>query len=99
VENLNEIEEDDQRMTDAWKQDAKGALVFVSPKLLIRVRLNDKPEDWSFLRNCRRIYHRIMRFGVQYDRETRRLHYSSSNSDPCVNIFTVTSRKTPLVCL
>ena len=32
---LNEIKEDDQRMTDAWKQDAKGVLVFVSPKLLI----------------------------------------------------------------
>jgi hypothetical protein len=34
---LNEIKEDDQRMTDAWKQDAKGVLVFVSPKLLISV--------------------------------------------------------------
>jgi Family of unknown function (DUF6535) len=34
---LNEIKEDDQRMADAWKQDAKGVLVFVSPKLLISV--------------------------------------------------------------
>jgi hypothetical protein len=34
---LNEIKEDDQRMTDAWKQDAKGVLVFVSPTLLISV--------------------------------------------------------------
>jgi hypothetical protein len=34
---LNEIEADDKRMIDAWKQDAKGVLVFVSPKLLISV--------------------------------------------------------------
>ena len=34
---LNEIEADDNRMTDAWKQDAKGVLVFVSAKLLISV--------------------------------------------------------------
>ena len=30
---LNEVKEDDKRMTDAWKQDAKGVLVFVSPRL------------------------------------------------------------------
>jgi hypothetical protein len=34
---LKEIEADDKRMTDAWKQDAKGLLTFVSPKLLISV--------------------------------------------------------------
>jgi len=34
---LDEIKEDDKRMADAWKQDAKGVLVFVSPKLLISV--------------------------------------------------------------
>ncbi len=27
---LDEVKEEDQRMTDAWKQDAKGILVFVS---------------------------------------------------------------------
>lgn len=31
---LNEVKEDDQRMADAWKQDAKGILVFVSLDLL-----------------------------------------------------------------
>ena len=41
---LNEIEADDKRMIDAWKQDAKGVLVFVSPQTTdsdLRVRLND----------------------------------------------------------
>jgi len=55
---LNETKEDDLRMADAWKQDAKGVLVFVSPKLInLRVRLNDKLQDRSFLHNCWRIYH------------------------------------------
>jgi hypothetical protein len=34
---LNEIEAYHKRMIDAWKLDAKGVLVFVSPKLLISV--------------------------------------------------------------
>ncbi len=31
---LDEVEEDDQGMINAWKQDAKGILVFVSLNLL-----------------------------------------------------------------
>src|SRR6266576_6799316 len=32
---LGEVKEDDQRITDAWKEDANGLLVFVSLKLLV----------------------------------------------------------------
>ncbi len=32
---LNEVKEEDKRITDAWKEDANGILVFVSPSLLI----------------------------------------------------------------
>ena len=55
---LEEIDADDKRMTDAWKQDAKGVLVFVSPKLLISAFVSmTSPKDGSFLRNRYRIYH------------------------------------------
>lgn len=58
---LKEIKDEDTRMTDTWKQDAKDVLVFVSPNqpisLFVTVRLNDKPQDRSFLCNCCRIYH------------------------------------------
>jgi hypothetical protein len=56
---LGEVKEDDKRITDAWKEDANGILVFVSLNLLVSltVHLIDKPKDWSFLRNCWRIYH------------------------------------------
>jgi hypothetical protein len=51
---LDEVEADDNRLTDTWKQDAKGVLVFVSQVPNYRSSrscLNDKPQDWSFLRN------------------------------------------------
>ena len=32
---LDEVEEDDKRITDAWKEDADGLLVFVSLNLLV----------------------------------------------------------------
>jgi len=32
---LGEVKEDDQRITDAWKEDANGILVFVSLNLLV----------------------------------------------------------------
>lgn len=39
---LDEVKDEDQRISDAWKEDSNGILVFVSPNLLIPfVRLND----------------------------------------------------------
>ena len=53
---LNEVEEDDKRITEAWKEDANGILVFVSLNLLVLlVHFNDELKDRSFLRNCWRI--------------------------------------------
>ena len=34
---LNEVNEDDQRMADVWKEDAQGILLFVSLNLLARL--------------------------------------------------------------
>ena len=31
---LDEVRDDDQRISDAWKEDSNGILVFVSPNLL-----------------------------------------------------------------
>jgi hypothetical protein len=58
---LDEVKEEDSRITDAWKEDASSILVFVSliNNLLI-VSINDKVQDGSFLRNCRRVHHRIL---------------------------------------
>jgi hypothetical protein len=40
---LEEVKEDDRRISDAWKEDSNGILVFVSPNLLmIPVHLNKK---------------------------------------------------------
>jgi hypothetical protein len=60
---LDEVKEEDNRITDAWKEDASSILVFVSLNLLMsspRVRLNDKLQDRSLLRNCWCIHHRIL---------------------------------------
>ena len=54
---LDEVKEDDKRITDAWKEDANGLLVFVSLNLLVSIHLNDKLKDRPFLRNCWRIHH------------------------------------------
>jgi hypothetical protein len=32
---LDEVKEDDKRISDAWKEDSNGILVFVSPNILI----------------------------------------------------------------
>ena len=32
---MDEVKEDDKRISDAWKEDSNGILVFVSPNLLI----------------------------------------------------------------
>jgi hypothetical protein len=55
---LDEVKEEDSRFTDAWKEDANSIVTFVSHNLLdLCVRLNDKLQDRSFLRNCWRIHH------------------------------------------
>jgi hypothetical protein len=33
---LDEVKEEDKRISDAWKEDSNGILVFVSPYILIR---------------------------------------------------------------
>ena len=58
---LDEVEEEDNRFTDAWKDDANSIVTFVSYTLLGPcVHLCDKLQDRSFLRNCWRIHHRIL---------------------------------------
>ena len=54
---LGVFSEHDTRISDAWKADADGLLVFVSVILRFAVHPNDKPEDWSFLRNGWSLYH------------------------------------------
>ena len=55
---LDEVKEEDNRITDAWKDDANSLVTFVSHNLLgSLVHLGDKLQDRSFLRNCWRIHH------------------------------------------
>jgi hypothetical protein len=55
---LDEVKEEDNRFTDAWKDDASSIVTFVSHNLLGPcVHLSDKLQDRSFLRNCWRIHH------------------------------------------
>ena len=56
---LDEVKDEDQRISDAWKEDSNGILVFVSSNLLILFELVSmtSSKDWSFLRNCWRLYH------------------------------------------
>ena len=49
---LDEVKEDDKRISDAWKADSNGILVFVSPDLLTLFVLYNKLQDGSFFRNC-----------------------------------------------
>jgi hypothetical protein len=62
---LDEVKEEDTRISDAWKEDANSILVFVSliNNLLI-VSTNDKLQDGSSLRNSRRVHHRILQEAV-----------------------------------
>jgi hypothetical protein len=54
---LDEVKEEDSRITEAWKDDANSIVTFVSHNLLARcVHLRDKLQDRSFLRNCWRIH-------------------------------------------
>jgi hypothetical protein len=54
---LDEVKEEDIRFTDSWKEDASSILTFVSHNPGPCVRLGDKLQDRSFLRNCWRIHH------------------------------------------
>jgi len=56
---LDEVKEEDNRITDAWKDDANSLVVFVSHRLLLalRVHISDKLQDRSFLRNRWRVHH------------------------------------------
>jgi uroporphyrinogen-III synthase len=55
---LDVVKEEDKRIADAWKEDANGILVFVSPSSVdLLVRLNDKLKDRSFRCNCWCIHH------------------------------------------
>jgi hypothetical protein len=55
---LDEVEEEDKRIIDAWKDDANSLVTFVSHNLLAPcVQFGDKLQDRSFLRNCWRIHH------------------------------------------
>jgi hypothetical protein len=55
---LDEVKEEDNRITGAWKDDANSLVTFVSHNLLGPcVHLSDKLQDRSFLRNCWRIHH------------------------------------------
>ena len=54
---LDEVKEDDKRISDAWKEDSNGILVFVSPNLLTFLFISDELQDRPFLCNCWRLYH------------------------------------------
>jgi uncharacterized protein YcsI (UPF0317 family) len=55
---LNQVEEEDDRIIKAWKEDANSLITFVSHNLLAPcVHLGDKLQDRPFLRNCWRIHH------------------------------------------
>ena len=55
---LDEVKEEDNRITDAWKDDANSLVTFVSHNILGScVHLSDKLQDRSFLCNRWRIHH------------------------------------------
>ena len=59
-EYMKNIDDYDRRLTDGWKDEANGVLVFVSLRLLVLVSITVTiwEPDRSFLRNCRIIHHR-----------------------------------------
>ena len=58
---MDEVKEEDDRITDAWKDDANSIVTFVSHNLSGPcVHPVDELQDGSFLRNCWRIHHRIL---------------------------------------
>jgi hypothetical protein len=60
-EYLENVDDYDKRLTEGWKDDANGVLVFVSSiRLLVRapITVTIWEPDRSFLRNCRILHHR-----------------------------------------
>jgi hypothetical protein len=57
---MKNVDDYDKRLTDGWKGDANGVLVFVSLHLLVPVSITVTiwEPDRSFLRNCRIFHHR-----------------------------------------
>ena len=60
-EYLKTVDDYDKRLTDGWKDDANGVLVFVSLHHLlapVSITVMIWELDRSFLRNCRILHHR-----------------------------------------
>src|ERR1700733_5638973 len=83
---LDEVKEEDNRNTGAWKDDANSIVTFVCHNLLGPrvVHLGDKLQDRSFLRNCWRIHHRILQKII--------LRFWQSNGSSSSADFTPTSQ-------
>ena len=65
TEYMKDAEMYDKRDAEDWTGDLNGFLAFVRPTSTgPAVHPNDKLEDWSFLRNRWRIYHRILQTTV-----------------------------------
>ena len=59
AEYLKNVDDYDRRLTDGWKDDASGVLVFVSHHLPVPVFITMTIwGDGSFLRNCRILHPR-----------------------------------------
>jgi Family of unknown function (DUF6535) len=60
AEYLKNVDDYDKRLTDGWKDDANGVLVFVSRHLLapVFITVTIRVTDRSFLRNRRILHHR-----------------------------------------
>ena len=55
---LDEVKEEDNRITDSWKEDANSIVTFVSLHLLlVPLFISDMLQDGSIFRNCWRIHH------------------------------------------
>ena len=63
-EYLKNVDEYDKRVTDGWKEDAKGVLVFVSPHLLVRVSITMTISETGLFSATRIIHHRKLQVVV-----------------------------------
>jgi hypothetical protein len=62
---LKNVDDYDKRVTDGWKEDANGVLVFVSPHLPVPVSVTSTIlGDRSFLGSCRILHHRKLQIAV-----------------------------------
>lgn len=57
-EYLKDVKDYDEGITDEWKEDANGVLVFVSPDLLVLIfAMTSKSEDRDLLSDHRFLHH------------------------------------------